>query len=141
MIFLHLCNLAPKDAILVHCTAGKDRTGVFFAILLTFLGCSKEDVTADYSLTDVGLRKLRPLLIERIMENQGLTGAEGRAAAERAASSRSESMISFLAMLQDKWGGAEKYMRQECTLEEDQLSKLKSRLNSKVPKDVIQSSI
>jgi protein-tyrosine phosphatase len=33
---------------IVHCTAGKDRTGVVSAVLLTILGVSKEDVYKDY---------------------------------------------------------------------------------------------
>lgn len=34
-----------------HCTAGKDRTGVFSAILLTILGVARETVIRDYMLT------------------------------------------------------------------------------------------
>lgn len=37
---------------LVHCTAGKDRTGVTVALLLLFLGVSEKDVLADYSQTN-----------------------------------------------------------------------------------------
>lgn len=34
-----------------HCTAGKDRTGVFSAVLLTILGVPRDVVIADYMLT------------------------------------------------------------------------------------------
>jgi len=34
-----------------HCTSGKDRTGVFSAILLTALGVPRETVVQDYLLT------------------------------------------------------------------------------------------
>lgn len=40
-------------AALVHCTAGKDRTGVLVALLLRWLGCPERDVEEDY------LRSLR----------------------------------------------------------------------------------
>lgn len=40
---------APKDnAVLYHCTAGKDRTGWASAILLTILGVPRETIMADY---------------------------------------------------------------------------------------------
>jgi protein-tyrosine phosphatase len=34
--------------VLIHCTAGKDRTGVLSALVLLALGVSREDVVADY---------------------------------------------------------------------------------------------
>jgi protein tyrosine/serine phosphatase len=37
-----------KSPLLVHCTHGKDRTGVLVALLLLALGASEEDVVADY---------------------------------------------------------------------------------------------
>ena len=38
-------------AVLVHCTAGKDRTGVASALLLGVAGVSREAIVADYALT------------------------------------------------------------------------------------------
>ncbi|WP_147384018.1 tyrosine-protein phosphatase [Noviherbaspirillum sedimenti] len=38
--------------LLVHCTAGKDRTGVVSALILRALGVSQEDVAFDYLLTN-----------------------------------------------------------------------------------------
>lgn len=36
---------------LIHCTAGKDRTGVMVALLLALLGASREAIVADYLLS------------------------------------------------------------------------------------------
>ncbi|KAJ3201780.1 hypothetical protein HDU67_001071 [Dinochytrium kinnereticum] len=36
----------------VHCTAGKDRTGVFVAVLLSFLGVEDDIIVRDYALTE-----------------------------------------------------------------------------------------
>jgi protein-tyrosine phosphatase len=45
--------LSQGDApAIIHCTAGKDRTGVVSAVLLTLLGVSKEDVYNDYLMSN-----------------------------------------------------------------------------------------
>ena len=40
---------APAGGVLVHCTAGKDRTGLVVALTLTAVGVSRDDVLADYA--------------------------------------------------------------------------------------------
>lgn len=46
-------RLAGRDeAVLFHCTAGKDRTGLAAALVLSVLGAPREIVLADYALTD-----------------------------------------------------------------------------------------
>jgi protein-tyrosine phosphatase len=37
---------------LIHCTAGKDRTGVTVAVLMTLLGASREDIYHEYMLSN-----------------------------------------------------------------------------------------
>jgi protein-tyrosine phosphatase len=43
---------AGELPILVHCTAGKDRTGVAMAVLLSTLGVPRQTVLEDYALTE-----------------------------------------------------------------------------------------
>jgi protein-tyrosine phosphatase len=49
---------------LIHCAAGKDRTGIAIALLLRLVGVSRDDVLHDYRLTEHALaeidRRLRP---------------------------------------------------------------------------------
>lgn len=42
---------APSGIVLVHCTAGKDRTGIVAALLLAACGVHKADIAEDYALT------------------------------------------------------------------------------------------
>ncbi|MEK7864134.1 MAG: tyrosine-protein phosphatase [Chloroflexota bacterium] len=44
-----------EPGILLHCTAGRDRTGLIVAILLAALGVADEDVVADYVASDDAL--------------------------------------------------------------------------------------
>jgi hypothetical protein len=41
-----------RHALLFHCSAGKDRTGLAAALILTALGASRETVMEDYRATD-----------------------------------------------------------------------------------------
>ncbi len=43
------------DTVLIHCTAGKDRTGTVAALALTVAGVERDDVLHDYSLTEDNL--------------------------------------------------------------------------------------
>ncbi|HYI51767.1 MAG TPA: tyrosine-protein phosphatase [Microbacterium sp.] len=47
----------PQDAaaVLVHCTAGKDRTGVGIALLLDAVGADRDAVIADYTSSEANL--------------------------------------------------------------------------------------
>lgn len=42
---------ASEDPVVFFCAAGKDRTGVFAALVLGLLGVSDDDIVADYALT------------------------------------------------------------------------------------------
>jgi protein-tyrosine phosphatase len=58
---------------LIHCTAGKDRTGVLMALLLKALNVPDDVVLADYLRSDVFAQNLRaaPGMRERMEENFG----------------------------------------------------------------------
>jgi protein-tyrosine phosphatase len=47
---------APEGAVLFHCHAGKDRTGLIAALLLRLAGVPIEDVARDYALSADNLR-------------------------------------------------------------------------------------
>ena len=46
---------APSAPILVHCHAGKDRTGVVIALVLRLAGVSVDDIADDYAISGVQL--------------------------------------------------------------------------------------
>ncbi len=63
-MFTDLADAAGRPA-LVHCTAGKDRTGWAVAALLGLLGVSDDDVLAEYLRTnDLLLPALEPMLAQ-----------------------------------------------------------------------------
>jgi hypothetical protein len=54
----------PGANALFHCRLGKDRTGVFAALVLKLLGVSNDDVVSDYMLTSDDYAEARRLLDE-----------------------------------------------------------------------------
>lgn len=47
-----------EGCVLFHCTTGKDRTGILTCCLLGAVGVSKEDISADYCLSQVYLQPM-----------------------------------------------------------------------------------
>ncbi len=45
-----------KGMSVIHCTVGKDRTGVMIAMLLLLLGVDERDVIADYQISETYLK-------------------------------------------------------------------------------------
>jgi protein-tyrosine phosphatase len=50
---------------LVHCAAGKDRTGITVAVLLAAAGVEEDDIAADYAATGLRLPLVRRALLAR----------------------------------------------------------------------------
>jgi protein-tyrosine phosphatase len=94
-----------EGATLFHCRLGKDRSGVFAALLLKLLGVSDEDVIADYLLSGDASATVRPLVTE---DGDDPTQSESRVVREPA---RRDLIELVLARLQSEYGGAYAYFR------------------------------
>ncbi|MFD9104330.1 tyrosine-protein phosphatase [Streptomyces virginiae] len=44
--------------VVFHCTSGKDRTGLIAALVLTLLGVDREEILADFALTELATERL-----------------------------------------------------------------------------------
>jgi hypothetical protein len=124
-ILKHLAQAEPSPC-LVHCTAGKDRTGVLVALIFLLLGVPKEQIAQEYSLTDQGLAHLRPDFTERLMKNPALSG--NPKGIKNMISSKSANMVATIEMIDAEFGGAENYMREYCKLEDGEISQLRQNL-------------
>ncbi|CAB5213855.1 uncharacterized protein OCT59_023346 [Rhizophagus irregularis] len=58
-IFKHILEY-PTQPFVVHCTAGKDRTGIFAMLLLKLLGVNDDIISREYELTHVNSRVTDP---------------------------------------------------------------------------------
>ena len=64
----------PEEACVIHCTAGKDRTGVLAALILALAGVDERTIAEEYALTDLGLAPLRPVILQHLLNQPALEG-------------------------------------------------------------------
>jgi protein-tyrosine phosphatase len=116
---------ADADAVLVHCTAGKDRTGVAIALLLDAVGADRDAVVADYASSEANLSgawaegmfaMITSMGVPRTAELDALVAATPATAITRA-----------LDWVQQQHGGSAAYLRTG-GLTEPELTALRSRL-------------
>jgi protein-tyrosine phosphatase len=112
---------APPGPVVLHCAAGKDRTGMAVALLLEAAGVLREDVVADYALSEEALGI--PDVLDR---HPG--PPEARAHAEEHWRTRPDTMAAALAHLDTSYGGVVRYLREACRLTGDEVEAVRSRL-------------
>ncbi|KAF2758376.1 tyrosine protein phosphatase 5 [Pseudovirgaria hyperparasitica] len=126
-----------STGILVHCTAGKDRTGVFVALLLSLLGATDDAIADEYALTDIGLAELRPGYEATIWKNLQARNPElvkekgpekALEGVRRSTGSQRENMLWTLELLKERWESAEGWLRKECGFSGEQIMALREGL-------------
>ena len=90
---------------LVHCTAGKDRTGVIIALLLDIVGVPHETIVEDYDLTNLAT----PRLVEH-MRKIYKTDFQPSESDLAALGAPREAMVGLLAILKQEHDGARAYL-------------------------------
>jgi protein-tyrosine phosphatase len=65
-----------ETPLLLHCSAGKDRTGVAMAILLTLLGVERDVIVKDYLRTNAGMSLIRSIFLSTVKDEPDLLDAE-----------------------------------------------------------------
>ena len=96
---------AARTPMLVHCSAGKDRTGVVVALMLSAVGVTAEQVVADYARTR---DDLEPMLAQ--LRSLDAYRARLDALPEESLTAEPRTMEIFLARLEEEHGGARGYL-------------------------------
>ena len=120
-----------NGAVLYNCTTGKDRTGVITALLLGLAGVAKEDIIADYCVSELYLKDIYGSL---------LSNEPGKKVAVDIQSpylkTAPENMEVMLSHLEDAFGGVENYVA-TCGVTPDEIAGLRKKLIADKPYDVI----
>ncbi|XP_078264510.1 uncharacterized protein LOC144598340 [Rhinoraja longicauda] len=106
---------------LIHCTAGKDRTGIASALIQSCVGLSRECVIDDYEATTEGLKPNERLgeIHKHYTELQGMT--------EEFLTSEGETMASTLAYIDEMHGSVQGYLI-KCGFNSQEQEKLKKNI-------------
>ena len=117
---------APAAPILVHCHAGKDRTGVIVALLLRLAGVGIDTVADDYALSGVQLAEMlardRVTAVERGMDSVRV---------ERLFTVRREAMVETMQHVDSRHGGTASFL-QSIGIDDARIARLATLLLSPV---------
>ncbi|MFG1697582.1 tyrosine-protein phosphatase [Nonomuraea sp. NPDC049309] len=110
---------ADNAPVVVHCAAGKDRTGVLTALVLSLVGVHDDDIVADYALT--GLATERFIADWKTRHPDAMVWPGFGLAPP-------EAMRLFLADMNARHGGIERYVTQVLQLSRDAVADLRTHL-------------
>ena len=113
---------APAGAVLFHCTAGKDRTGIVAALLLGVAGVEAGLIVEDYALT----ADLIVPIVADITAGAVSRGADP-ASFQRLLASEPATMVATLAFIEAEFGSIAAYV-ERIGLDHDTIERLRNRL-------------
>ncbi|KAI4598787.1 hypothetical protein KJ359_002679 [Pestalotiopsis sp. 9143b] len=117
----------PEEAFLVHCTAGRDRTGVISGLLLTLAGASPDVVSLDYLLSRIGTEPAREALLQVVLASTKAESIE-QPGFQNLCELREESWGAFVKGVERDFGGFDKFVTAKLGFSEDDLAKIKANL-------------
>jgi protein-tyrosine phosphatase len=122
-----IINLKREDyAVLIHCSEGKDRTGLIIAILLLILGADKETVIDDYLYTNKA-NKVRAY--KRYLKTFFFDADFKRA--ERARDvylAKREYIEAIFAVIENEWFGLDNFIRDGLKITNSEIEDFKDKL-------------
>jgi len=113
---------AQPGTVLAHCYAGKDRTGLVTAMLLSVAGVSRETIVVDYAVTD---QYLEPMYRE--IRAAGPQDPERLERLSQFLVSLPETMRAALEYIDEKYGGMQSYLRR-AGLSDEEMLRIRNRL-------------
>jgi protein-tyrosine phosphatase len=119
---------AGEGAVLIHCAAGKDRTGVLAALTHHIAGVADDDVIDDYLLTNDPTRFERrgQAFMDHI---QGLTGRRPSEAAMRAAMGvEARYLAATFAVIDEEYGSLDAYLERALGVDAAMREQVRARI-------------
>ena len=127
---LPLCLKEP-GALLYHCTTGKDRTGLLSCVLLSIAGVSREDIAADYSISQLYLgpvyERMKNGTMKLGLQKDGKPTRVPDGGSERFFATPAKAMLDLIDGLDRDYGGVVGFIR-SCGVEEETILGLRRKL-------------
>jgi protein-tyrosine phosphatase len=123
--------LADERPVLVHCFAGKDRTGFAVAVALEAAGVASEEIVADYLRSNDAVGPLREAILTTMRSREGITDevlsfAESRLTDE-VLGVREDYLVSSRRVLDETHGGVAGYLA-AAGVDDQTVTRMRTRL-------------
>jgi protein-tyrosine phosphatase len=122
-LFAKLVNLPSGEALLYHCTAGKDRTGIGSALLLYALGVPYETIMEDYLASNYYRARENEKMVASMVQYMHIN----EQVAKDMASVKKEYLDATFTALKTRYGSIEAFLSGPMGLTSAQISILKSK--------------
>ncbi len=121
-VFKELLQLNPDSALLFHCTAGKDRTGIAAALILYALGVNEKTIMRDYLATNYYRTSENEKAISGMVKNYGMDEATARKMMEAKEKYLNATFVSIIR----QYGTVNHYLESVMGLDKKMLQKLRT---------------
>lgn len=124
-LFVQLLTLKPDEALLFHCTGGRDRTGMASALFLKVLGVPQDVIEKDYLASNFYLAKNPTMrgMYSGLSKMSGMTETEIKEQMEL----RPELIRNFFGAINKKYGSVENFLQVEMGIGPMQIEILKQK--------------
>ena len=123
--------LGQDRPVLVHCFAGKDRTGFAVAVACEAAGVDRDAILADYLRSNDAVGRLRVRILETMRSREGMTDEVVSFAASRLTDEvlgvREEYLVAARRVLDETYGGLPGYLA-AAGVSDDDVARLRARL-------------
>ncbi|KAK9459640.1 protein-tyrosine phosphatase-like protein [Lipomyces oligophaga] len=123
-VFRHILE-RPSEPFLIHCTAGKDRTGVLAALVLMVCGVDMNTIAREYELTQFGISDKFETVVSKLQARYPDLSHQQVASL---IASTYETMLRVVELIKRKYGGAEGYLHEKLGFSEQEIQKIKLNL-------------
>lgn len=126
-VFDLLLELPDGKPLLFHCSGGKDRTGVVSAMVLTSLGVPREQIEADFMMSNVLIQPDKTA-VEMANKINAANGTDMPAEALwPSLGVKREYLDYFYSTVESKYGSVEDYLEKELGLSQVQIESLRTK--------------
>ena len=122
-MFEALLNNSNDSALVYHCTAGKDRTGIATALILYALGVDEQTIKNDYLATNYYRQSDNVRMRKMLMDNYHLK----EAVVDDVLGVKEIYLKATFDAIQNKYGSVDKFLQSEMGLNKSNLKKLRQK--------------
>ncbi len=115
--------MPSNDALLFHCTAGKDRTGIAAALLLYALGVPYQTIREDYEATNYYRSANNEQMIKAISASMRVSDSVARAMM----GAKGSYLDTTFEAIRTQYGSVDHYLAEQLGLDQPKLAILKAK--------------